>query len=242
MSFNKKSNNKKILDIDTENVDNSNFDNNNFNYPYFGKKYINLIKRNGEEKNDIIKYINKHEDKYKEKGHPLLSSDNFYEVESEPIKTSLQINNMKKNNIELENKKINEKFKYKKNINKAIILNKMRNNKINLPKKKLEKNKEINKLYNLIKNSCYNLNKLSYKKCTKSIKNNSNIIKINKKINEINSIDVNNEISRNIENEPSNLYPKEFFNKNLNGENKLYKKKILIQILIVILKTIKLIL
>jgi hypothetical protein len=55
------------------------------------------------------------------------------------------------------------------------------------------------------------------------------------KINEINSLDINNEVSRNMDTDPNGLYTKEFFNNMyLNEENSKVSKKLYVQILITI--------
>ena len=233
ISANKNGSNLKMLDLDGgSTLDNNNYDKNNFNYDYFGKKYISL--KNNEDENIVLgndvnlsKSMNRNDEDSFENGVPVLNNGKYYDVNSETVKDSLSLNKKKVvKNIEIKNKKTAEnKQKYVNEINKAIILNKMRKNVITLPKKNLEKskdNKNINKLFNLIKNSCYNLNKLSHNKYKKNNKNNINVTKINDiKTKEMNSLDINNEISRNIDTDPSGLGNKEFFHE----DNKLPKKK-----------------
>ena len=246
ISANKNGSNLKMLDVDGGSTLNNNYERNNFNYDYFGKKYISL--KNNEDANiehgnddNLSKSMNQNDEDSFENGVPVLNNGNYYDANSEPIKDSLSLNKKKfVKNIEIKNKKTAEnKKKYVNEINKAILLNKMRKNVITLPKKNIEKskdNKNINKLYNLIKNSCYNLNKLSHNKYKKNNnKNNINVTKMNDiKTKEMNSLDINNEISRNIDTDPSGLGNKEFFH-----EDKKIAKRQLTQILIIILKIIK---
>ena len=233
ISANKNGSNLKMLDVDGGSTLNNNYERNNFNYDYFGKKYISL--KNNEDANiehgnddNLSKSMNQNDEDSFENGVPVLNNGNYYDANSEPIKDSLSLNKKKiVKNIEIKNKKTAEnKKKYVNEINKAILLNKMRKNVITLPKKNIEKskdNKNINKLYNLIKNSCYNLNKLSHNKYKKNNnKNNINVTKMNDiKTKEMNSLDINNEISRNIDTDPSGLGNKEFFHE----DKKIAKKK-----------------
>ena len=220
VSTNKKGSNKRVIDIDVESIDNSNLENNNFDYNYFGEKYINFNKNNGKEniaRNNDRNSINQYEDESMENGVPVLNKDNYYNTNSEPIKTTLSLHKNKmivNNNAIVENQNVIETSNYGNKINKDLLLNKMRKCEITLPKRNTETSKDINKLYKLIKNSCYNLNKLSHNKYNKNDKNNNtNLAKMsNMKIKEINSLDINNEVSRNMDTDPSGLYTKEFFN------------------------------
>ena len=196
VSTNKKGSNKRVIDIDVESIDNSNFD-----YNYFGEKYINFNKKNGKEnkpRNNDKNSLNQYEDESMENGVPVLNKDNYYNTNSEPIKTTLSLhkNKMIVNNAIVENQNVIENSNYGNKINKDLLLNKMRKCEITLPKRNTETTKDINKLYKLIKNSCYNLNKLSHNKYNKNDKNNNtNLAKIsNMKIKEINSLDINNEV------------------------------------------------
>ena len=236
VSTNKKGSTKGVMDIDVESIDNSNLEiNNNFDYNYFGEKYINFNKKNGKEnkaRNNDKNSINQYDDESMEYGVPVLNKDNYYNTNSEPIKTTLSLhkNKMIANNTIIENQNVIETSNYGNKINKDLLLNKMRKCEITLPKRNTETSKDINKLYKLIKNSCYNLNKLShnkYNKIDKKNNNNSNLAKIsNMKIKEINSLDINNEISRNMDTDPTGLYTKELLNNiYLNEENSKVSKK-----------------
>ena len=192
--------------------------------------------KNGKEniaRNDDRNSINQYEEESMENGVPVLNKDNYYNTNSEPIKTTLSLhkNKMVVNNVIIENQKVIETSNYGSRINKDLLLNKMKKCEITLPKRNTETSKDINKLYKLIKNSCYNLNKLSHNKYNKIDKNNNNtnLVKIsNMKINEINSLDINNEVSRNMDTDPNGLYTKEFFNNMyLNEENSKVSKKII---------------
>ena len=237
VSTNKKGSNKRVIDIDVESIDNSNLENNNnFDYNYFGEKYINFNKNNGKEniaRNNDRNSINQYEDESMENGVPVLNKDNYYNTNSEPIKTTLSLHKNKmivNNNVIVENQNVIETSNYGNKINKDLLLNKMRKCEITLPKRNTGTCKDINKLYKLIKNSCYNLNKLSHNKYNKNDNNiNTNLAKMsNMKIKEINSLDINNEVSRNMDTDPSGLYTKEFFNNvYLNEENSKVSKKII---------------
>ena len=147
VSTNKKGSNKRVIDIDVESIDNSNIENNiNFDYNYFGEKYINLNKKNGKEnkaRNNDQNSINQYEDESIENGVPVLNKDNYYNANSEPIKTTLSLhkNKMIANNAIIENQNMVETSNYTNKINKDLLLNKMRKCEITLPKRKTEPKK-----------------------------------------------------------------------------------------------------
>ena len=237
-SENKKEKNKKIKN--DKNDFNSNFDLNSF-----GEKYINLNKKayycHTITNKENSKNFNYSGDSI-ESGVPVLNNENeynYYNNNSEPINYNLSIHKnefIRKNDKKEKDKdKVNKSNsnnisnKYGNKINKIILLNKMKKLEFNFPKKSdISKNKQIDKLFNLIKNSCYNMNKNGnnkHNKIRRGKKAATNIIDVNKlKIKECNSIDINYEISRTYETDPNNFYTKEFYN-NINGniENS-YKK------------------
>ena len=223
------------------NKDNNDFSN-NFDLNSFGEKYINLNKKtffcHKVKKKEAEKNLNHSGDSI-ESGVPVLNNEiehNYYNNNSEPINYNLSIhkNEVIKKVGKKEKDKVNNSNsnniinKYGNKINKVILLNKMKKFEFNFPKKNDAKNKQIDKLFNLIKNSCYNMNKNvnnKQNKIRREKKAVTNIIDINKlKIKESNSIDINYEISRTYETDPNNFYTKEFYN-NINGniENS-YKK------------------
>ena len=238
--FSEKSENK-IEKNKKFNNDNNDF-NNNFDLNTFGEKYINLNKKTNFNRKvtnkETAKNLNHSGDSI-ESGVPVLNNENeqnYYNNNSEPINYNLSIhkNEVIKKNDKKEKDKVNNSNsnniinKYGNKINKIILLNKMKKLEFNLPKKNDTKNKQIDKLFNLIKNSCYNLNKNvnnKHNKIRREKKAVTNILDINKlKIKESNSIDINYEISKTYETDPNNIYTKEFYN-NINGniENS-YKK------------------
>ena len=238
--FSKKSENKAEQNQRFNN-ENNDF-NNNFDLNSFGEKYINLNKKTSINHKAISKENTKnlnHSGDSIESGVPVLNNENehnYYNNNSEPINYNLSIHknevikkNDKKEKDKVNNSNSNNVFnKYGNKINKVILLNKMKKLEFNLPKKNDTKNKQIDKLFNLIKNSCYNMNKNAnnkHNKMRREKKAATNILNINKlKIKESNSIDINYEISRTYETDPNNIYTKEFYN-NINGniENS-YKK------------------
>ena len=204
---------------------------NNFDINYFGEKYINLnksLKENNnqsESKEDISKSLEQCSDSL-ENGVPVLSDEEFIEKENN---NKTEFDNI---DLSLDNKKVkkDEKSPEIKNlnnngINKKIILNKMKKLENNIIKKNNKKKNEINKLLKLIKNSCYNINKSNRNKVIKDKKSNTNIFNIDRlKIKENNSLDINYELSRNLEKEQNDIHSKEL-NNNLNTKsNKINKK------------------
>ena len=212
----KKRNNRK-KDLDT--IKNNN---NTFNIKSFGESYINLNKKLNNEK-EISKSITQSVDSV-ESGVPVLNN----EVDTEKDdKTKEVINNHLTKGIISRTEEIkednNNMNKSEKKINKEILINKMKKLDYNLPKKNIKKNKEINKLLYLIKNSCYNINKKMKNKIIKEKTNNvdapSDVNKL--KIKESNSLDINYEISRNLDNDfNNNMYGKKNnINKEKSNEN-----------------------
>ena len=200
---------------------------NNFNINDFGENYINLNKKQNNE-NEYSKSIAQSVDSI-ESGVPVLNNEIYTDKDEnnnnkEIINSKLIINkNEINNNDEVKEEDNNNMNNYENRINKEILINKMKKLEYNLPKKNLKKNKEINKLLYLIKNSCYNINKNIRNKVIKDKTSNPDISDINKlKVKECNSLDINYEISRNLDNESNNFYLKEL-NNNLNME-KSYKK------------------
>ena len=217
------SNDKKSLDINDESIDNDNLNNNdNLDYNFLGEKYINID-------NEMYKSIKEFEDEFMDNGTSVLNNKKYYNTNSEPIKKNFTLHKNKtlKQNSDMNTNNL-ENNKYENKINEDIVLNKMKKNEITLPKKNKKNNdKDINKLYNLIKNSFYNLSKLNHN--NRNIKKNSNFTKImNMKIKEINTLDNNNEISRNIDTDPNSLCNKEFFNNiRINEECKINNNQII---------------
>ena len=236
--------NKNLINENNNNELKNNFDLNNF-----GEKYINLNKNyvNQNNNNEFSNNLNQSEDSI-ESGVPVLhkeiENNNEKEKEKENTGNYLYNNNseqtnynsssyqkeaIKKNDTKKKtnnntNNGSNYMNKNGNNINKLMLLNKMKKLEYNIPKKNSTKSKQIDKLFNLIKNSYYNLTKNNNNKCnnskiTKEKNVVSNIIDPNKiKIKESNSIDINNELSKTYETEPNKNYPKEVIN-NPNIEN-----------------------
>ena len=234
--------NKNLINENNNNELKNNFDLNNF-----GEKYINLNKDFvNKNNNDFSNNLNQSEDSI-ESGVPVLHNDNDddkddnineKEKEKENYGNCYTNNNSEQTNYnstaykkevikkkdtkkKINNSSSNYINKHGNNMNKLMLLNKMKKLEYNIPKKNSSKNKQIDKLFNLIKNSYYKMNKNN--KNNKHF-NNSKIIKdknveSNKiKIKESNSIDINNELSRTYETEPNKNYPKEVIN-NPNIEN-----------------------
>ena len=208
-------------------IKNNNYDNNNFNF--FGDKYINLNKKSFEneyqnqKKNEISKSVDKSSESI-EYGVPVLNSGNYNDKENnnnniEYFNNELNLEKNETNKVNKNDNNINDDHTNK--INKKIIFNKMKKLEVDIPKKNIKRNKEINKLLHLIKNSCYNTNKNIRNKIIKEKQCNSNTYSIDRlKAKENNSLDINNEISRNIENNSNNIYSKELFNNVPTNENK----------------------
>ena len=218
---------------------------NNFDLNNFGEKYINLNKdyinqNQNNNNNEFSNNLNQSEDSI-ESGVPVLykeidnnkekeTPENYNNNNSEQTNNNSSSNNkeiIKKNDTKkkannVNNSSSNNMNKYGNSIHKLMLLNKMKKLEYNIPKKNSTKSKQIDKLFNLIKNSYYNKtknNKCNNSKITKEKNVVTNILDINKiKINESNSIDINNELSRTYETEPNKNYPKEVIN-NPNIEN-----------------------
>ena len=231
-------------EINNRNQDNNNY--NNFDLNYFGQKYINLNKNinedknNSQEKEEISKSIAQSSESF-ENGVPVLNNENNNDNDNKnkfevnrteiPLKKNESIINIEKNDdIKLTFPQCNNDNNNIKNLgnknNKDIILNKTKKIESNISKKKNKKNNEINKLLNLIKNSCYNINKNIRNKIIKEKKNNTNIFTLDRlKMKESNSLDINYEISRNLDNEANKNFPKEA-NNNINNTKNENKYKI----------------
>ena len=226
-------NNKKDSNKDIKN------NNSNFNINYFGDKYINFNKKSFDKKsyenecqNPIRNEISKSADKSSESmeyGVPVLNSESNIEKENNIIEINnnneltFDKNETVRNKDNKDDNNINDNNNYGNKINKEIILNKMKKIETDKPKKNIKRNNEINKLLHLIKNSCYNTNKnirnkiIKDKQCT-----NNNVDRLKAK--ESNSLDINYEISRNIETESNNIYSKELFNNVCSTNDNKYKK------------------
>ena len=230
--------NKNLINENNNNELKNNFDLNNF-----GEKYINLNKDFvNKNNNDFSNNLNQSEDSI-ESGVPVLHNDNDddkddnineKEKEKENYGNCYTNNNSEQTNYnstaykkevikkkdtkkKINNSSSNYINKHGNNMNKLMLLNKMKKLEYNIPKKNSSKNKQIDKLFNLIKNSYYKMNKNN--KNNKHF-NNSKIIKdknveSNKiKIKESNSIDINKDFSKTYETELNKNYPKEVINTN----------------------------
>jgi len=228
--------NKNLINENNNNELKNNFDLNNF-----GEKYINLNKDFvNKNNNDFSNNLNQSEDSI-ESGVPVLHNDNDddkddnineKEKEKENYGNCYTNNNSEQTNYnstaykkevikkkdtkkKINNSNSNYINKHGNNMNKLMLLNKMKKLEYNIPKKNSSKNKQIDKLFNLIKNSYYKMNKNN--KNNKHF-NNSKIIKdknveSNKiKIKESNSIDINKDFSKTYETELNKNYPKEVIN------------------------------
>ena len=184
----------------------------NFDLNYFGENYI---KKSNKNENELSKKISQSADSI-ESGVPVLNNDIDIESDNNTfnkgnISNKLSLNkNDTKNNGEIKEETCNlSNINKYDNKNKEILINKMKKLEFNLPKKNNRKNNEINKLLYLIKNSCYNINKNIRNKVIKDKTNDTDMLDINKiKMKYSNSLDINYEISRNLENEPNNIYTK----------------------------------
>jgi hypothetical protein len=218
----KEDSNKETDDIKTNSENNRD----EYNLNSFGENYIKKYTKTENDNdnyndNDLSKRISQSVDSI-ENGVPVLNNDTDLEEEDNSfINNNININEI--NNINCEIKESNNNINninintnvYDNKNNKEIILNKMKKMDFNLPKKK-NKNKDINKLLDLIKNSYQNINKNMKNKVIKNTTNNIDNADVNKiKMKNSNSLDINYEISRNLENEPINLYSKMLNNHNI---------------------------
>ena len=209
-----------ITENNKDDKDDLNCSNHSLNH--FGENYIKkYTKTENDNYNDISKKVSQSVDSI-ENGVPVLNNDMDLEDDDENsfINDNVRIQEIGNN---CENKEINNNNHINHTNtndidnanNKGLLLNKMKKYDFNLSKKK-NKNKEINRLLDLIKNSYYNINKNMKNKIIKDKTNNLETIDANKiKTKNSNSLDINYEISRNLENESINLYAKMINNNNI---------------------------